>query len=399
MDNSNSQVTMLAPAVGLKIFGFDQVFAPETAQHQVYNSTAQRSTMDFINGFNAAMIVFGQTGSGKTFTMFGPDHSDSSSRGIVPRAIQEVFSVVTDRSDRIEARLAMSCVEVYGIEINDLLQGGRPVGQSKAAAQKYVLEGNSEVPITDLKHAEDLLAQADTQKRRAATAMNERSSRAHAVVVLSLAQRHRYTGIELNSKLFLADLGGSEQVKKSKVSGVQMQEAIFINQGLFALGQCVDALNEGREYVPYQTSKLTMLLSEALGGDSKTTIVVTAGAEDTHALETYQAMRFGERFMAVQNEADIGMNTMGAALEALNAEIDDCEEYIRVTERWETRIEERADERAGLHIDEGANLDSEGASGAATGTARLSSGCGGGSDALSGVLDQWRREGHRRRQS
>jgi hypothetical protein len=143
------------------------------------------------------------------------------------------------------------------------------------------------------------VAQAEAQKRRAATAMNDRSSRAHSVVILTLKQRHRHTGVELTSKLFLADLGGSEQVKKSKVSGEQMKEAIYINQGLFALGKCVDALNDSASFVPYQNSKLTMLLSEALGGDSKTTVLVTAGLEDTHGVETLQAMRFGERCMKV----------------------------------------------------------------------------------------------------
>merc|ERR1719247_3565416 len=127
--------------------------------------------------------------------------------------------------------------------------------------------------------------------------MNERSSRAHSVVVLCLNQVLTRTGQTVTSKLFLADLGGSEQVKKSKVSGEQMQEAIYINQGLFALGKCVDALNESAAFIPYQNSKLTMLLSEALGGDSKTTVLVCAGLEDAHGLETLQAMRFGERCM------------------------------------------------------------------------------------------------------
>jgi len=162
--------------------------------------------------------------------------------------------------------------------------------------------------------------------------------------------------VKLTSKLFLADLGGSEQVKKSKVKGAQMQEAIFINQGLFALGKCVDALNEGHAFVPYQNSKLTMLLSEALGGDCKTTVVVTAGAEDAHALETLQAMRFGERCRKVRNTAEVGASSMTAALEAMEKEILECEEYIRVNERWETRYEERVDERAGLHIVEEESL-------------------------------------------
>lgn len=127
-------------------------------------------------------------------------------------------------------------------------------------------------------------------------------------------------------------------------------------QGLFALGKCVDALNQNKDFVPYQDSKLTTLLSEALGGDSKTTIVVTAGAEDAHALETLQAIRFGERCMAVTNTADVGLSGMTAALQALDQEIEECEVYIQENERWETRVEQVEDERAGLHVDAGESL-------------------------------------------
>jgi len=241
------------------------------------------------------------------------------------------------------------CVQVYGAEISDLLKGGESVGQSKVAAQHYVLDGSASIPITTEREALNRLAEADSQKRRAATAMNERSSRAHSVVMLALSQRHRSSDQKVESLLFLADLGGSEQVKKSKVSGSQMQEAIYINQGLFALGKCVDAHNDGLAYIPYQGSKLTQLLSGALGGDSKTTVVICAGAEDAHAMETLQAMRFGERCMKVENEAAVGLSAMTAAVEALNGEIEQCEEFIRVNERWETKVVETTDERAGLH--------------------------------------------------
>lgn len=58
---------------------------------------------------------------------------------------------------------------------------------------------------------------AEGAKRRAATAMNERSSRAHSILQLSLRQTDMRQGTRLHSMLCLADLGGSEQVKKSKV--------------------------------------------------------------------------------------------------------------------------------------------------------------------------------------
>ena len=113
---------MLAPG-GLRAFQFNEAFPPTITQSELYDSSVRSATMDFINGFNATMIVFGQTGSGKTFTMFGPDGNPAPAhQGIVPRALREVWAVLDDRHDVIEGSLALSCVEVFGAEINDLLQ-------------------------------------------------------------------------------------------------------------------------------------------------------------------------------------------------------------------------------------------------------------------------------------
>ena len=44
-------------------------------------------------------------------------------------------------------------------------------------------------------------------------------------------------------------------------------------------------------YVPYQDSKLTMLLSQGLGGDSKTSVIICAAMDPTHAVETIASLR------------------------------------------------------------------------------------------------------------
>ena len=92
-----------------------------------------------------------------------------------------------------------------------------------------------------------LLLVGESQKRKAATAMNERSSRAHSLLILRLKQTRGSSGGDgpgatVESQLCLADLGGSEQVKKSKVSGERLSEAININQGLLSLKNCIVSL-------------------------------------------------------------------------------------------------------------------------------------------------------------
>ena len=90
------------------------------------------------------------------------------------------------------------------------------VGQSAVAAERYVQDGEREVPVSSLAEVADALTTGEGAKRKAATAMNENSSRAHTFFIVTLRQRDRATGAEVKSKLFLVDLGGSEKLTKSK---------------------------------------------------------------------------------------------------------------------------------------------------------------------------------------
>lgn len=107
---------------------------------------------------------------------------------------------------------------VYGDTVTDLLKFGQRCGHSKVAAQQYVLSGAAEQRVSTMSDICALLQLGEEQKRRAATAMNDRSTRAHGIFILTLKQRDFSSDISMTSKLFLADLGGSEQVKKSQVA-------------------------------------------------------------------------------------------------------------------------------------------------------------------------------------
>jgi hypothetical protein len=222
----------------------------------------------------------------------------------------------------------------------------------------------------------DILRIGDAQKRRAATAMNDRSSRAHALFILTLTQTRldssapalsSSAGVQSTtrtSRLFLADLGGSEQVKKSKVEagglrvGIDdqfslgfemaqhMREAVYINLGLLALKKVIEALNNKFIHVPYHDSKLTMLLSAGLGGNCKTSVIVCANMDPEHATETVASLRFGERCSLIETEARNNANLLAAVLRDLDRRISELEQKIKEKERWELREEQRTDELA-----------------------------------------------------
>lgn len=372
VDEKGGRVMAVAPGVGLREFAFDAVYSDRATQLDVYEQSARALVADVINGINATIVVYGQTGSGKTHTMFGELDQNSESRGLVPRACEEIFAAAADRKRAlgVTSKIAVSYVEIFGDEMTDLLRGGAPVGNSRVAGHGYILDGSTEIRVADIEDVRRALEDGDAQKRRAATAMNARSSRAHAVFTVSLVQTDDETGKEMRSRLFLADLGGSERLKKSRahegvaapgtVSWVEyyesrrrLTEALNINSGLLALKRCVDALHEARKceeegtpppHVPFHDSKLTALLAPALGGNSKTAVVVTCAQEHEHAAETTQSLRFGEKCSSVETRARVGADDIANAIAKLNGKIADCEEKIRAVERWETVKTTRRDE-------------------------------------------------------
>ena len=104
-------------------------------------------------------------------------------------------------------------------------------------------------------------------------------------------------------KLHLVDLAGSERVKKSEVSGQGMTEAQNINKSLSALGDVMAALQDKSKHVPYRNSKLTQLLADSLGGNSKTFMFVNVNPAQAAAAETLCSLNFATRVRSVERTA------------------------------------------------------------------------------------------------
>lgn len=368
VDPHNNCAILVDKTKGLRKFDFDYVFDERESQEQVYNKTTMPLIAEFINGYNATCLVYGQTGSGKTHSMFGANNDENGfsnfgtsipdSWGIIPRACVEVFRALKYRREslsiKIQSDISVSYVEVYGNEVNDLLDMSRACGQNRVSAQRYVLDGSSEVRVSSLGEILSLLDKGEKQKRKAATAMNARSSRAHALFIMTLRQENVHTGVKAESRIFLVDLGGSEQIKKSQPFRLvgekslesekeRVKEAVNINLGLLSLKQCVEALRK-RRHVPYGDSKLTMLLSAGLGGDSKTSVVVCGAQEEVHGPETIASMKFGLACKGVYNTVTSNVKMLQSLLHNLDKRIERCERKIRENERWEERGDEIRDD-------------------------------------------------------
>jgi hypothetical protein len=212
---------------------------------------------------------------------------------------------------QIQTILSMQYVEIYQDRVTDLVTGNAARMRETLDAngnKHFIIQGAPEIPVTSLKEALHCLYEGHQNKKFAATAMNDRSSRAHTLLIINISQINQGEGSFgqiCRSQLQMVDLAGCEQIKKSKVTGVQKSEAIGINRSLMVLGKCITALVKGQKHVPYYEAKLTCLLRGAFGGNSRTMVISTCSLSDENGAETFNALSFCERMVQITNSASL----------------------------------------------------------------------------------------------
>ena len=136
--------------------------------------------------------------------------------------------------------------------------------------------------------------------------MNAESSRSHSIFILTITQNNTEDLSCRSGRLYLVDLAGSEKIQKTGASGQTLEEAKMINKSLTTLGKVIMALTDkGKKHVPYRESKLTRILSESLGGNSKTCLIVTCSPHGYNDQETLSTLRFGSRARSIKNNAKV----------------------------------------------------------------------------------------------
>merc|ERR1719201_58903 len=134
--------------------------------------------------------------------------------------------------------------------------------------------------------------------------MNELSSRSHSIVTIKTTCTMKGSEAEGRGtylgKIHLIDLAGSENVGKSGVTGQNLKEAQNINKSLSSLGDVIQSLVAKNPHVPYRNSKLTMMLKDSLGGDSKTLMIVCISPAQFNVTETQSSLNFASRARNVE---------------------------------------------------------------------------------------------------
>ncbi|PKI82925.1 hypothetical protein MVES1_003630 [Malassezia vespertilionis] len=301
-------VRMMRGAADLNAaFTFDRVFPMHAHQRDVFEYGIMDTVSDVLRGYNGTIFAYGQTGSGKTHTMMGPDIDHEELRGIIPRITEQIFSNILASPPALEYTVKVSYMEIYMERIRDLLVPQHDNLSIQQDTSKGVhVKGLSEYYVSSAAEVFELLRQGSTTRAVSATRMNTESSRSHSIVLFTIKQRNIETGSTKTGNLYLVDLAGSEKVGKSGASGQTLEEAKKINKSLSTLGMVINALTDGRSsHVPYRDSKLTRILQESLGGNSRTTLLVNCSPTAYNAEETLSTLRFGVRAKRIQNNAHV----------------------------------------------------------------------------------------------
>ena len=349
-------------------FCFDLCYGPHATQTEVYEDTGAQILDAAFEGYNGTIFAYGQTGSGKSHSIMGTPEQ----LGIVPRLAVALFERVASAGSDTGFEVTATYAEIYNEVICDLLTPGNTGLKIRQHVTSGIyVENLTEVQVSSHEEIEQLIAEGNKARQVAATRMNDRSSRSHAILTIMLRQAIKEADgstRKLSAKVNLVDLAGSERADMT-ADAKQLQEGAAINKSLSALGNVINALAEGggkesggtprkgkgpapkagaggkgasggsggsggggssgASYVPYRSSKLTRLLEESLGGNTVTVMLATVSADARNARETLATLKYAQRTKKIKNtkskneakEEKRRIRELTAEIERLNSQL------------------------------------------------------------------------------
>ncbi|XP_050128832.1 kinesin-like protein KIN-4A isoform X1 [Malus sylvestris] len=339
--------------IGTHSFTFDNVYGSTGSPSSAMFEERIAPLVDgLFHGYNATVLAYGQTGSGKTYTM-GTGFRDGCQSGIIPQVMNVLFGKIENLKHQTEFQLHVSFIEILKEEVRDLLDPsflskpegakeganghmvkvaspGKPPIQIRESSNGVItLAGSTELSVSTLKEMAACLEQGSLSRATGSTNMNNQSSRSHAIFTITLEQMHKVNsacnennGLNesmneeyLCAKLHLVDLAGSERAKRTGSDGMRFKEGVHINKGLLALGNVISALGDEKKrkeglHVPYRDSKLTRLLQDSLGGNSRTVMIACISPADINAEETLNTLKYANRARNIQNKPIVNRDPM-----------------------------------------------------------------------------------------
>jgi len=229
-----------------KTFTFDAVFSEKSTQRHIYDVCAAPVVQSVLEGYNGTVFAYGQTGAGKSFTMEGASEP-STLRGIIPNSFEHIFDHIALNGSKDKYLVRASYFEIYNEEVRDLLSQTpqRSLDLKESADSGVYVKGLTDVVVKSVSEINDVLQRGHKNRSVGATLMNAGSSRSHSIfsIVVECCSSDGQNEHIRVGKLNLVDLAGSERQSKTGATGKRLT---------------------------YRDSKLTRILQDSLGGNTKT---------------------------------------------------------------------------------------------------------------------------------
>ncbi|EFJ15989.1 hypothetical protein SELMODRAFT_445286 [Selaginella moellendorffii] len=343
--------------LGTHCFTFDYVYGTttESSSSKIFKECVAPLVDGLFYGYNATVLAYGQTGSGKTYTMGTGYTPGGNNGGVIPQVMEKIFNKAHHLRNQTHFHIRVSFIEILKEEIHDLLcettvtkqdTSGmktplltRPSIQIReSTAGEINLAGITETDVHTLQEMASCLAQGSLSRATGSTNMNSRSSRSHAIFTITLEQKKKHREKSSSSfdaacddflcgKLHLVDLAGSERAKRTGTDGMRFKEGVHINKGLLALGNVISVLGEDKRrkeprHVPYRDSKLTRLLQDSLGGNSRTVMIACISPADSNVEETLNTLKYANRARNIQNKPIVNRDPIGTEMQKLRQQLN-----------------------------------------------------------------------------
>ncbi|KAH0681406.1 kinesin-like protein BC2 [Solanum tuberosum] len=353
--------------IGSHVFTFDYVFGSGGyASARIFDECVAPLVDALFQGYNGTVLAYGQTGSGKTYTMGTNYNGEEQTGGVIPMVMNTIFSRAEAMKESTEFLIRVSFIEIFKEEVFDLLDqnaiafcktdgaakptGGParvPIQIRETVHGGITLAGVTEAEVRTKEEMACFLLRGSVARATGSTKMNSQSSRSHAIFTISLEQKKLSNCSSgstnddgddiLCAKLHLVDLAGSERAKRTGADEMRLREGIHINKGLLALGNVISALGDDKKrkegtHIPYRDSKLTRLLQDSLGGNSKTVMIACVSPADTNAEETLNTLKYANRARNIQNKAIVNRDPMAAQMQRMRSQIEQLQAellYVR----------------------------------------------------------------------
>ncbi|XP_078586007.1 kinesin-like protein KIF21A isoform X3 [Branchiostoma floridae x Branchiostoma japonicum] len=287
-------------------------------------------------------------------------------QGVIPRAVEHLFRGIGERRKAAlergdpppEFKINAQFMELYNEDINDLFDPSKEHGKKShikihedATGGIYTV-GVTTRAVSSKEEIIQCLKMGALSRTTASTNMNAQSSRSHAIFTIHIKQQRVVRNNEpvgeeekddtdketdtaalndfetLTAKFHFVDLAGSERLKRTGATGDRQKEGISINCGLLALGNVISALGDPKKkgsHVPYRDSKLTRLLQDSLGGNSRTLMIACVSPSDRDFMETLNTLKYANRARNIKNKVSVNQDKTSKIIQELRGKVMELE--------------------------------------------------------------------------